>query len=69
MVLLEDVVQVFELPHDDWRFASAIDLLHGRLVGPALVHRDLFGNTTTPNSPGTQTLYLCGFAQWTGYCL
>ena len=45
MVLLHDVVQVFDLPHDDLHFASVIDLVHGRFVGAALVHRDLFGNT------------------------
>ena len=30
---------------DDRCFAAAIDLIHGRFVGAALVHRDLFGNT------------------------
>ena len=45
MVLLHDVVEVLHLPHDDWRGACAIDPLHGRLVGAALVHRDLLGNT------------------------
>ena len=30
---------------DDRRFAAAIDLIHSRFVGAALVHRDLFGNT------------------------
>ena len=45
MVLLEDIVQVLELPHDDRRFTLGIDLVHGRFVGIALVHRELFGNT------------------------
>ena len=45
MVLLHDVIEVLHLPHDDWRGACAIDLIHGRPVGAALVHRDLRGNT------------------------
>ena len=44
MVLFHDVIEVLHLPHDDWRFASAIDLIHGRLVGAALVHGYVLGN-------------------------
>ena len=45
MVLLHDVIEVLHLPHDDWRGACAIDLIHGRLVSAALVHHYLLGNT------------------------
>ena len=45
MVLLHDVVEILHLPHDDRCFTSGIDLIHGRFVGAALVHGDLFGNT------------------------
>ena len=38
---------VFDLSNDDRRLASAIDLIPGRLVGAALVHGDLLGNTVS----------------------
>ena len=38
MVLFQDIVEALYLPHDDWRIASAIDFIHGRLVGAALVY-------------------------------
>ena len=43
MALLHDVVEILYLPHDNWRIASAIDFIHGRLIGAALVHDDLLG--------------------------
>ena len=43
MVLRHKVVQVLDLPHDDHCLTSAIDLINGRLVGAAFVHRDFFG--------------------------
>ena len=49
MVLFHDVIEVLHLPHDDWRGACAIDLIHGRPVGAALVHRDLLENTVGPH--------------------
>ena len=48
-LLLDNVVQVFDLSNDDQCFASGIDLIHGRFVGAALVHCDLFGNTAGPH--------------------
>ena len=38
------VVEVLHLPHEDRHFPAGIDLIDGRLVFAALVHRDLFGN-------------------------
>ena len=35
---------LLHLPHNDRHFKSHIDLTHGRLVGAALVHRDLLRN-------------------------
>jgi len=47
MVLLHDIVQVLDLPDDDRRFTSAIDIIHGSFIGSALVHRDLLGSTAS----------------------
>ena len=41
MVLFNQIVEILHLPYADLRFASGIDLIHGRCVGAALVHRDL----------------------------
>ena len=43
VVLLDDVVEVLDLAHDDRNVAVSIDRIDGRLVGAALVHRDFFG--------------------------
>ncbi len=45
VLLLNDVIQTVDLPHDDGLVACGIDLIHGRLDGAALVHGDLLGNT------------------------
>ena len=42
MVLLDDVVEILDLANDDAVFQPVIDVIDGRLVGAALVHRDLF---------------------------
>ena len=42
MVLLDDIVEVFDLAHIDRPFPVFIDRIDGRLVGAALVHRDFF---------------------------
>src|SRR5450830_442924 len=44
MVLLNDVVEVLHLADNDRNSAAGIDLINGRLVGAALVHRDLLRN-------------------------
>jgi len=41
MVLLDNVVKVFNLAHKDRHVAAGVDGIDRRLVGPALVHRDL----------------------------
>ena len=41
MILLDDVVEVFNLAHQDQHFAVGVDRIDRRLVGAALVHRDL----------------------------
>ena len=41
MILLDDVVEVFTLAHQDWYVAPGVDRIDRRLVGAALVHRDL----------------------------
>jgi hypothetical protein len=48
IVLFEDVVELLHLQHDERCFASGIDLIHGCLVGPALVHGvvEIFPDTT-----------------------
>jgi hypothetical protein len=40
MALLDNVVEVFNLVHEDRHVASGVDRIHGRLVGAALVHRN-----------------------------
>jgi len=40
MALLDNVVEVIHLVHEDRHVASGFDRIHGRLVGAALVHRD-----------------------------
>ena len=44
MALRQDVVQIFDLPHDDRHLTSGIDLIDRRFVGAALVHRDPLWN-------------------------
>ena len=39
------LLRYFTWAFDDQCLASGIDLIHGRLVGVALVHGDLLGNT------------------------
>lgn len=41
MVLFDDVVEVFDLAHQDRHVAAGVDRIDRRLVGAALVHRDL----------------------------
>ena len=41
MVLFDDVVEVFDLVHHDRHVAAGVDRIDRRLVGAALVHRDL----------------------------
>jgi hypothetical protein len=41
MVLLDNVVEVFNLAHKDRYVAAGVDGIDHRLVGRALVHRDL----------------------------
>ena len=60
MVLLDEVIQIFDLPHDDGRFASGIDLIHGRLVGATHVDSDLLWHIvqvdgTFQKSPGRKS--------------
>src|SRR5471032_1137031 len=43
MVLLDDVVEVFDLAHYNRHIPAGVDRIDGSLVGAALVHRDLFG--------------------------
>ena len=40
MVLLDNVVELFNLADKDRHGAAGVDGIHGRLVGAALVHRD-----------------------------
>ena len=42
MVLFDDVVEVFDLAHQDLHVAASVDRIDRRHVGAALVHRDLF---------------------------
>ena len=41
MILLDNVVEVFNLAHKYLHVAAGVDRIDGRLVGPAFVHRDL----------------------------
>ena len=41
MVLLDDVVEVFDLAHQNGHVAGGVDRIDRRLVSAALVHRDL----------------------------
>ena len=41
MVLLDDVVEIFDLAHEDRYGAAGVDRIDRRLVRAALVHRDL----------------------------
>lgn len=41
MILFDDVVEMFDLAHLDRHVAAGIDRIGGRLIGSALVHRDL----------------------------
>ena len=41
MILLDDVVEVFNLAHQDRHIAAGVDRIDRRLVGAALVHCDL----------------------------
>ena len=41
VVLLDDVVEVLDLAHDDRNVTVSIDRIDGRLVGAALIQRDL----------------------------
>jgi hypothetical protein len=40
MVLLDNVVEVFNLAYKDLHSEAGVDRIHGRLVGTAFVHRD-----------------------------
>ena len=42
MVLLDDVIERFDLTNQDGDFPAGIDLIDGRFVGAALIHRDFF---------------------------
>jgi hypothetical protein len=41
VILLDNVVQILNLAHQDRHVAAGVDRIHGRLVSAALVHRDL----------------------------
>src|SRR5471032_2111615 len=45
VVLLNYVVEVFDLAHHDRHVPAGVDRIDGRLVSAALVHGDLVGNT------------------------
>lgn len=45
VVLLDDVVEVFVLAHQDIDTGVSLDTFNGRRIGPALVNRDLLGHT------------------------
>lgn len=45
MVLLDDVVEVFDLTDHDLLFQAIVEIIDRRLVGAALVHCDLLGLT------------------------
>src|SRR5471032_1972297 len=45
VVLLDDVVEVFDLAHHNRHVPAGVDRIDGRLVSAALVHGDLVGNT------------------------
>ena len=61
MVLLHEVVEVLHLPHEDWHLSAGIDLIHGRLVGVALVDGYLLGNSAGLHGFVKKT-QCCGFA-------
>ena len=43
VVLFDDVVEVFDVTYHDRHVTSGVDGINSRLVGAALVHRDLLG--------------------------
>ena len=45
VVLLDDVVEVFDLPNHNRGYPAGIDAIHGCFVGTALANDDLLGNT------------------------
>jgi hypothetical protein len=48
VILLDNVVEIFDLPNRDRYFAFLVQLLHRCLVGAALVHRYLVGHSVVP---------------------
>ena len=45
VILLDNVVEVFDLPNRNWDIAFLVQLLQRCLVGAALVHRYLVGHS------------------------
>ena len=56
MVLVHDVVEVFDLPHSDRRFTSDIDLVHRDRLGKAACLHGFFKEVQgcRPVAPGRQ---------------
>jgi hypothetical protein len=48
MVLLDDVVEVFHLAHQDRHVAAGVDRIHGALLAPLLSIATLFGSPFAP---------------------
>ena len=48
VILLDNVVEIFDLPNRDRYFAFLVQLLQRCLVGAALVHRYLVGHSVVP---------------------
>jgi hypothetical protein len=49
VVLFDDVIQVFDVPHFDLLTGFLLERLDGRGIGAALVDRDLFRQTVLPD--------------------
>lgn len=60
MVLFDDVVEVLDLAHHDLHVAAGVDRIDRRLVGPALVHRDLVRIAVRSYGPVEEALR-CGY--------
>jgi hypothetical protein len=49
VILLDDVIEIFDLPNCDRHFAVLVQLLQRCLVGPALIHRYLVRHSVVPH--------------------
>ena len=59
MVLLDDVVEIFDLTNHDRNILAGIDLSDCRFIGSAFIHGDFFRNIAIPQSLAEKALGRC----------